>query len=270
LAVPAAQPFVVVRVNGHALRLKVDLGAHGSIILNPQAAARAGLYEDGGVTMRVGPVKLRGSRASPAFELGDARWKGEVMWFDRSYVEDADGVVGPHHLPFEELEFEGSGQGNYLFSIEAKQSDDRGVFAPMRVGGKKVAVRFSLLQPRSFATGAAGAVLAKQHNGKLHGSAVQQHIGWDISRPTRRLAMAEPWLVGGFRFSEILVRLRDYRGKSNLPSAETGVGPTEILVTGRVRGRQGAEHFLTVGLDQLHRCRSVTYSRDAKQLSFRC
>jgi hypothetical protein len=82
--------------------------------------------------------------------------------------------------------------------------------------------------------------------------------------------MAQPWLVGGFSLSEILVRPRDYRGKSSLPSADAAAGPADILVTGRVGGRQGAEHFLTIGLDQLQTCQSVTYSRQAKQLSFRC
>lgn len=269
LAVPAAQPFVTVDVNGHPLRLKVDLGAHGAIILNPQAAARAGLGRDRSVTMRIGPVKLRGSRASPALALGDARWKGDVMWFDRSYVQDADGVLGPHQLPFEEVAFEGPGQGSSKFSVEARHNDDRGVFAPMRVAGKKVAVRFSLLRARSFATGSAGALLVKQQGGRLDKAVLQQHLGWDISRPTRRLAMARPWQVGGFSLGDILVRLRDYRGKSVLPSAETEGGAEDIVVTGRV-GRQAAEHFLTVGLDQMHSCRSVTYSRLAKQLSFLC
>jgi len=269
LAVPAARPFVTVAVNGQPLRLKVDLGAHGAVILNPQAAARARLDEEGRVTMRIGPVKLRGSRASPRLELGQARWKSEVMWFDRSYVEDADGVVGPHHLPFAEVTFEGQGQGNSAFSIEARNSEDRGVFAPMRIAGKKVAVRFSLLRPRSFATGSAGALLAKQQGGRLDRDVVQQHLGWDVSRPTRRLAMAQPWKVGEFSLADILVRLRDYRGKSVLPTAEADASAQDIVVTGRV-GRQGVEHFLTIGLDQLHSCRSVTYSRAAKQLSFRC
>jgi hypothetical protein len=269
LIVPAAHPLITVEVNGHPLRLKVDLGAHGGIILNPQAAARAGLAKDRPVTMRIGPVKLRGSRASPTFALGGVRWKDEVMWFDRSYVADADGVVGPHHLPFAEVAFEGPGPGNRNFSVEARHSDERGVFVPMRVAGKKVAVRFSLLRPRSFATGSAGALLARQQGGRLDRAVIQQHLGWDISRPTRRLSMEVPWRVGVFSIGDILVRLRDYRGKSVLPTAEAEAGPEDILVRGQVR-RQGAEHFLTVGLDQLHNCQSVTYSRLAKQLSFRC
>jgi hypothetical protein len=140
----------------------------------------------------------------------------------------------------------------------------------VKVAGKKVAVRFSLLRPHSFATGAAGALLARQQGGALVGKATQLHINWGVVRPTRRLMFTRAWTVGGFNVQRMLVRLRDYRGKSVLPSADSEAGPADILVTGRVRGRQDAEHFLTIGLDQLQTCESVTYSRAAKRLSFHC
>lgn len=271
MVIPAAQPFVTLAVNGQQLRLKVDLGAHGAIILNPQAAARAGLAEDEDVTMRIGPVKLRGSDARAAFELDGSRWESRVMWFDRNYLDDADGVIGPHHLPFAEIVFQGPESApRPSFTLEVTYTEGRGVFVPTKIAGKKVAVRFSLLQQQSFATGSAGALLAKQHNGTLEGVVVPQRIGWDVIRPTRRLALLQPWLVGRFSLRNILVRLRDFRGKSVLRSADTDAGPKDILVTGRLRERQDAEHFLTVGLDTLQTCYSITYSRVRSQLIFRC
>jgi hypothetical protein len=271
LVVPAAHPFVLIAVNGEQLRLKVDLGASSGVILNPEAATRARLAEEGSTVMRIGPVKLRGSWASPGLELGGARWKTRLRWFDRSFVGDADGVVGPHDLPFADVVFEGPGKSaREPFALRTRYTEDRGIFVPVKVAGKKVAVRFSLLREQSFATGAAGALLARQNGGALEGSAIQQHIGWDVSRPTRRLMLARPWTVGGFHFRSVLVRLRDYRGKSVLPTADAEAGPTDILVTGRVGARQGAEHFMTVGLDQLQTCETVAYSRVTDQLSFRC
>ena len=271
LVVPAAHPFVTASVNGHPVRLKVDLGANSGVILNPQAATRAGLVGEGSTTMRIGPVKLRGSRASPSFELGDARWTTRVRWFDRNFTDDADGVISPHDLPFTDVIFQGPGRASRApFALETSYTEDRGVFVPVRVAGKKVAVRFSLLRKQSFATGSAGALLAKQQGGALEGQAVQHHIGWDVSRPARRLMLRELWRVGGFSFRTLLVRSRDYRGKSVLPSADAEPGATDIVVTGRAGERQAAEHFMTVGLDQLQTCETITYAREPKQLTFRC
>ncbi|HEV2079697.1 MAG TPA: hypothetical protein VGR19_07365, partial [Allosphingosinicella sp.] len=72
----------------------------------------AGLAEEGSTIMRIGPVKLRGSRASPSFELGGARWTTRVRWFDRNFVDDADGVISPHDLPFADIIFEGPGRAS--------------------------------------------------------------------------------------------------------------------------------------------------------------
>ena len=271
LVVRAAQPFVVLSINGHQLRLKIDLGANSGVILNPQAARRSGLAEEGTTLMRIGPVRLRGSRARPAFELDGARWSARVRWFDRNFVDDADGVISPNDLPFAQVLFEGLGRASRApFALETSYTEDRGLFVPVKVAGKKVAVRFSLLRLESFATGSAGALLVRQQGGLLEGKAIQHHIGWDVFRPTRRLTLDRPWRVGNFHLRTLLVRSRDYRGKSVLPSAVAEAGPTDIVVTARGGERQSAEHFMTVGLDQLQACETITYNRAPKQLTFRC
>ncbi|HEV2126257.1 MAG TPA: hypothetical protein VGW38_26170, partial [Chloroflexota bacterium] len=219
----------------------------------------------------IGPVKLRGSRASPSFKLDGVRWTTRVRWFDRNFVGDADGVISPHDLPFADIVFQGLGKASSPpFVLKTSYTEDRGVFVPVKVAGKKVAVRFSLLQDQSFATGSAGALLARQQAGVLEGQAIQHHIGWDVFRPTRRLMLTQPWTLGAFSFRTLLVRLRDYRGKSVLRSADAEPGPSDIVVTGRAGARQSAEHFMTVGLDQLQTCETIIYSRRTEQLSFRC
>jgi hypothetical protein len=193
-----------------------------------------------------------------------------VRWFDRDYVNDADGVISPHDLPYARVVFHGEGPGlRAPFRLKGSYSDEREVHSPLRIAGKKVAVRFSMLRPVSVATGSAGALLAKQQGGRLEGEPIWQHIGWDISRPMRRLMLTKAWAVGGLTFQSLLVRLRDYRGKSSLPSLSAERQGGDIQVTGR-GPKQDAENFLTIGLDHLRSCQSIEYSRVNSELLFRC
>ncbi len=111
LELPVFDRIITVAVNGQPLRLKVDLSGNGNVILNPGAAARAALTGTGKVTMNVGPVQLRGKTASPSFALSGATWSSKVMWFDLPYTTDADGVISPYHLPYNQIIFHMAGRG---------------------------------------------------------------------------------------------------------------------------------------------------------------
>jgi len=221
--------------------------------------------------MNVGPVQLRGKTASPSFALSGATWSSKVMWFDLPYTKDADGVISPYHLPYNQIIFHMAGRGETTrFRLRMDYNSARGIFLPVRVHGKKIAVRFSVSAPESFATGAAGALLAQQYGGRYEGPPVWHQMGWGVIRPARRLVLGRFWVVGSFKVSELLMRHRDFRGKHAMPVDDTAVQPGDIVVTGTYGPRQEAEAFLTLGMDVLHGCRSLIYSRGNEGLEFRC
>jgi hypothetical protein len=270
--VPSADPVIDIRVNGQPLRLKVDLGTRAAVILNPDAAGRAGLVHRSRINMRVGPVNLVGSQDDGArFEMAGQSWAGRAMWFDRDYLPgDFDGVISPHHLPFQQIKFEGPGEGSSkAFVLPATYSADWGLYTPHRVDGKRIRIRFSLVQEQSISTAAVGALIAKSQGGLLTGAPQRRLIGWNVQRPAQKLMLERRWPVGDFQVPELLVRLRDYRGKHVLPQTEAELEAGQIVVTGK-GANQGAEMFMIIGTDVLRTCRSITYRRLEKSFAFDC
>jgi hypothetical protein len=272
LTIATANPVISVRINGEPLRLKVDLGTRAAVILNPDAAHRAGLVHRSRVNMRIGPVTLAGSQNGEAsFEVAGQSWTGTVMWFDRNYLPgDFDGVISPHHLPYRKVVFEGAGKGSgKAFALPAIYSSEWGLYSPHRLGGKRIRVRFSPGQEQSISTAAVGALIAKSQGGSLSGAPQRRLIGWDVQRPTQKLVLEIPWPVGVFPISELLVRLRDYRGRHTLPRTEGDGGADHIVVTAK-GANQGAEMFMILGADVLGNCRSITYRKVEKSFAFNC
>jgi hypothetical protein len=270
--VSAADPVIYVSINGQPLRLKVDLGTRAAVILNPDAARRAGLLHRSRINMRVGPVNLVGSQDNEArFEMAGQSWAGRVMWFDRNYLPgEFDGVISPYHLPYQQIKFEGPGEGSgKAFALPATYNSDWGLYTPHRVDGKRIRVRFSLVQEKSISTAAVGALIAKSQGGLLTGAPQRRLIGWDVQRPAQKLMLERRWPVGAFQIPELLVRLRDYRGKHVLPLTEAELEAGHIMVTGK-GANQGAEMFMTLGTDVLGNCRSITYRRLEMSFAFDC
>ena len=263
---------IPVQINGHALRLRVDLSASGYVLLNPDAAARAGL---GGSMVRsrtlVGPHVLRGSSNAVRLTIAGTELRERVAWFDRPAVEGADGVISPEVLPYDniilQLAPEQPGQRDYEIALSFTKS--AGLFLPYSVQGHTTGVDFSLFRPRSIATAAAGAVIATENGGTWSGETSEEMISFGIARPVRPMHLERPLLLGGIALPDLVVRTADHRGNFALPSdqeADSG----EVVVTGQTRSRQRASLSLTIGLDRLGSCTSATYRKAGRLLRLRC
>ena len=273
LTLDAASGYIVsVQINGHALRLQVDLSASGYVLLNPEAAQRASLN---GSMVRsrasVGPVILHGGSNAVRLVIAGTELRERVAWFDRPAVHGADGVISPDLLPYDnivlQLAAEQAGERDFEFALSFNKS--AGLFLQLRIGEQTIGVDFSTFRPRSLATAAAGAVIAAAQGGVWTGDASEEVINFGIARPVRPMHLERPLDLSGLALSDIVVRTADNRGNFALPT-DAAADPGEIVVTGQTRSRQRAMHSLTIGLDRLGTCSSATYRKAGRLLRLRC
>lgn len=272
LVLDESSGFVIpIELRGQTLSLRVDLESPGHPILNPGAAARVGFRGSlFGARAQIGPVRLRGRTNKSKFRIAGVEREHRFVWFDRDHVDGADGLISPHDLPYDRVIFRLRPEQAGEVETELRMAFSRGggLAVPVAVGAQTVGVQFSTLQPASLATASAGAHLAAELGGAWDGDDREARIEFGVSRPVRPMRFARPLALGGFGVDRMLVRTRDHRGAFQLPS-DGSEDPDEIVVTGNV-ARQRARLFLTVGLDRLSACSSLTYERATKRLILRC
>jgi hypothetical protein len=266
----ASAYLIPVEINRQQLRLRVDLAASGYIILNPAAARRVGL---GGSFVRsqtfVGPHRLVGGSNGTRINVAGTQLRERVAFFDRNVVDDADGLISPELLPYDTVTFQvaAPNSSDRTFEIPLFFSKGAGLVHRYAVGQDVIGVDFSPVRPTSIATAAAGALLAAQHGGSWSGEIDQQVISFGIERPVRAMSLERPLMLHGLDVRRFLVRTSDHRGAHTLPSdAPEDAG--EIVVTGR--SRQQPSTALTIGLDRLSSCSSLTYRKATRLLILRC
>lgn len=264
--------IVAAEVNGVPLRLKVDLDHSSGVTLNPSAAERAGLGRGEGRWVQViGPVKLRGRFSETRLMVAGQTFSAKVRWFDREVAAGADGTITPHLLPFENvtLQLRPTSGAERESTLATKFHDNHGIHVPVRIGRYRIAARFAPDRPRTTAPAAAAAVLGLSHNGFLEENGSTEEIDAGIRRPVWPLRLEQPLRIGQFEISVLMARTSDWRGDHHLPPTQASADARELVVTGE-RPSQDALYRITIGQDVLHRCSSVTYSRPAARLTFRC
>jgi hypothetical protein len=272
LVLDAGAPFIDAEINGVRLRLKTDFDHSLTIRLNPEAAARARLGRGkGSWTEIVGPIRLRGRTITIPAAIAGTSVQSEVNWNDRQASRDADGTISPHLLPYDNVTIQRRRPvaGEQLVSLPAALHDNHGLHMPLRLGERRIALRFSLVRQRSIATAAAAAVIAKHHGGMLGESKSSEEIVFGVARPVRPLTLDRPILLGPLEVRVLMARPADYRGKHDLPAIADVRAREGIVVTGR-RPSQDPMYRVTLGLDVLGRCSAVTYRRAERQLRLRC
>lgn len=269
--VAADAPYVTAIINGVSFRLRVDLDAQGSVVLNREAARRVQFARGGSVTMNIGPVRFTGRFAPATLEMEGRQLPVQVKWFARTAAGDADGIVSPALLPFESvtLVYGGAVAPSRRLSFRTSLEDEAGLHVRVPVGPQIVKMRFS---PRdeTIATAAAAAVLARAGGGRWDGSDQRVEIGYGVVRPVRPLMFATPIRVGELSIGRLLARLADFAGRHELPDErDPGAQPDEILVRAR-RPTQPAIYRLTVGRPTLDGCFAATVRPLARELVLGC
>ncbi len=273
LTVTAEEGFILpVVVNGRGMRLRVDPGS-ARIVLNPAAAARAGLNGSiFGARAQVGPIRVNGETSLTRIAIGNWRGSRRVIFFDRDVAPEADGIIGMAMLPHESvtMQMRAPAAGDREIAIPVREDGQYGLIHRHLVGGETVRVAFRLFLPFSQATASAGAHLAVHNGGAWAGEAAEQPVLLGVVRPVRPMRFAAPLSLGGLRVDQLMVRTADWRGNYVLPTdPQPSADPDEIVVTGNTR-RGRAQLVLLVGSDIAARCASVAYRKAAATLTFTC
>jgi hypothetical protein len=279
LTLDASNNFTIpVEIRRQIVNLRVDPETSGYPIFNPATAARLGFRGSlFGARAAVGPVRISGEQNGAKFRIGGAERSYRFAFFDRDIVDGAEGIISPYELPYDNVVFRlrDPRPGEVETRLQMSFNRAGGLYAPLVLGDRTILVEFSLLQPHSLATASAGALIAASHGGEWTGEARPALIKFGIERPIRPMRLARPLEIGGFALPALHVRTGDHRGNFQLPTdapppaSQEGQDPDEIVVTGNVR-RGRARLYMTIGLDRLSACSSLTYTAATRTLTLRC
>lgn len=260
--------LVPVEINGQSYRLSVTTGSLGGIVLNPDAAARAGLSGLRSV-IQVGTVQVRGETRVNDMTIDGWTGSQRLAWFDRPIDPSADGIISIARLPYERVVRKvrppSPDERELTFDITNTFFSD--INFMQEIEGETLTVRFEPELPHSSLSAAAGALLAKSHGGTWNGEARMIAMGFGIERPARPMRFAEPLFLNGLAIDRVMVRTSDYNGKEQLPLDEVS-DPSEIVVT--ASSKQKPAYILSIGGDVLSACSSMTYVREPRKLAMSC
>jgi hypothetical protein len=193
--------IVTVNLNGVTGRIRIDPAAPAlPMFTTPFAAGRAQLRAGPfAFGYMVGPQQVPGLSAVGRIAIGEGARprKRRVGWTGRTYVEGADGVIGPGGVPEPVVRFvlrpPIPGERTVTLPLE----DEGGLFggwggsyALIDLDGRPLRIRFNPHEPRTLATAGAAVRIANAQEGVVSGEASPVHIAFGISRPVRTMRLA--------------------------------------------------------------------------------
>lgn len=263
--------IIEAHINGRPVRLRVDPESPGYIILNPDAALRVDVRPSLiRSTTIIGPVRVRGDTMMATVMIGGTTSSRRMVWTDRKVVQDAEGLIGPADLPFDRvvMQLHAPAEGERHITVPMLFERSLSLYFPHSLDGRPIFFRFSTMRRESLATAAAGALLAQEYGGGWTGGLRPMMIKYQITRPVRPLALEEPFLIAGRPLGHFLVRTSDHRGSMTLPS-DVALDLDEIVVTAET-GRERPRYVVSLGLDWLERCSSLTWDNRNSQMILSC
>ncbi|MEO1045591.1 MAG: hypothetical protein AAFX04_09150 [Pseudomonadota bacterium] len=258
----------------YPVRLVVDGASPGRPILNPKLVQRAGIGKSliGGGFL-IGPVKLSADTRVVKYRFGDYVWKRRSLWTDRAYEPDHDGGVGPLGIPYDIVRIEWREPQPEERICSMKLHNNGHAVARIERGGKTIDISFTAKRGPSLSTAAAGAVIAESNGGKFSGELGRVPIAYGITRPIRRLALADPLTLCGVSLESFYVRTRDFGDSSGIADGDlerANSDSSEIVVVGKRGKKDRNSYFLAIGQDDLRHCSSITYDKPAGEIRLSC
>ena len=264
------------QVGDQMLRLKLDPGAPGFVLLNGKAAKALGLGSGVRTTFTVGPVTLVGQTSLETLHFGSQQVSWSVLWFGHDLVDGADGVINPAHVPYDRvvMQLRPVQPGETVTVLKTEFDQERGLVHRMAFGSEVLLTRFTLDDELTTATGATASLVARKLGGSWNGGPFTHRVRYGIRRPVRRMELNAPLAIESLSTQELVVRFRDDLGGHLLPTETFDDESTadNIIVTGaKPRRSFGQAHFwLMVGTKDLSHCSSLTYERRRQRLLLSC
>ena len=273
---PARSAIILATINGQMLRLKVDPGAPGLVLLNGSTAKKLALGDGEGGSYTVGPITLAGRTRFEAVEIDGKIADLPLLWFKHDVVEDADGVINIGHLPAARIvmQLRQPQPGEQLLRIPVAFDLERGLYHNGTLGTELIVTRFTLADRLTVATGATGSLMARRLGGHWQGEPFTHEVRYGVKRPVRIMQLDSPMPLNGLALRNITVRFRDDLGGHQLPQEAAFEEPdnSAIVVSGQRRRRVfgEAQYWLMVGSDDLKACSSLTYDNRRQTITLSC
>ena len=267
--------LIDVVIEGKAFRLEVRPEAAEAPMLNPAVAAalqlKPGMF---GFGARIGPELVSGASAVHRVDYGEGLQKQRIFWANRAASSVADGVISPASLPYKRVRFT-LGTPALGEALRRLPLDNFGMLGRIGVGttvelnARKAQIQFSLERDENLVSAPTGNWLAENRGGKLYGTPRSTVIVYGIERPTRAMALDEPFRVAGLAVSAVDVRVSDYgdatRIRDDSAAADTN---EEIVVTGKKERKVDPQ--ITVGRNFFKGCSSLLYDLDKREIAISC
>ncbi len=282
--------MIAATIDGTPVRLRVDPGAPGLVLVTAATAERLALkggalglgYAVGGqgamqattvrpMTFGTAAVKRRVSFPSRKHDSKDQRWIG------RAYANAGDGSIGPGSLPepVVRIALRAPHPGERTVALPMVDGGGMfgrlsGAFAVVTIAGQPVRVRFDPYHPRTTVTANAGALIAEAQGGRLTGDTEPVEIAFGIARPVRTMTLATPLAIGPLAVSRLGVRTADVGSAAAIPDADAAPpDPDEVVVTAKGK-RDPKRDRLTIGADLLDGCSAIVFDEVRKEVRLTC
>lgn len=275
LLLDMADPVIEVKIGKVPLRLRVALDQKRLIELNPDAVERLKadppdrrFHFENGFDAFVGREILHSIEAAAPIKLNGRRMLVTLSSHGRACCSGVDGEIGIGLLPYATVRFvrAGADAGGRSADFLIDDNDEHGPQASVPVGRQSINLLFSLERPESFATGSAGAILAREYGGRL-GDGGKMIAAFGIERPIAMLRFRQPAQIAGFAYRTLPVRTADFTGREEFPSDPDE--PDDIVVKRKI-SQQKAWPVVMIGRDRTDRCNEALYDTIAKRLTLRC
>ncbi|OYU15238.1 MAG: hypothetical protein CFE37_06635 [Alphaproteobacteria bacterium PA4] len=277
----AAGDTIPVTIAGQTLAIVVHSGSIDRLTLDGAVATRIGIQPAtlmGKANLKFGGSQVLKGHNRPIDHTTAGIASGDrVLWFDGLDTPAADGSIGPWALPHDRvaLRLPGAGRTSYSFPLVGdRNSQSLTVIRTPDYGfGLTFAAESRARLP--IASAAAGAAIARALGGTARPDSWEEEVMLGIRRPVRRVDLAQPLVIGPFRFTSIAVRIRDARDAMGsgdalpLPPSDDD-DPSEIVVTAtKTKGPQPIR-TLTIPGSALAACSRIEFAKTAKLITLTC
>lgn len=267
-----------VTVGGIRVRLEVDPGHTGPLMLNPEAAIALNLRGPLNLTHDFGGMEVQSATADIRVDFGSGAANRRVSWSTYRASNRADGVIGIYDLPYERVTLvlgEPSGEETVQrFDLEYR---DRRTYPRLGIviaaGDEEIFVVFSNDIGPNFISARTANFLATHHEGAFVPDSAGSIEMWPgLHRPTRDMRLGYPLELGDMLIDTFAVRLEDY-GRPNRVGEMEEDDPRfneEFIFVSRRRGRGSPDVVSRIGRNQIAHCSRMTFDLEERELRLHC
>lgn len=260
--------IIVVKIRGREVRLEVDPGITGPLVLNPETVERLRLFGELDLVYDFGAVRVSAATSYYPVDFGcEGKQRRQIAWIGMPASSQADGVIGVHDLPYDRVTFNlgEPGPTDRVEQFELKRKDSRRftrLGTEIDVGGRDMFAIFSLgLGPNLVSAPTADFIATHQEGAFVAESDRVVRIDFDLPRPTREMRIAYPIEVAGLALKNFAVRIEDFGSPDRVGEMEEDdprFTPGHIVVSRR-KGRGRPDMVTRIGRDQLSSCSRLTF-----------